>query len=393
MWIKYSIKTLQDLAKQRNGICLSTEYKSTKKHKWKCKNNHIFYKSFESIKSGSWCPYCSNKHYKEQICRIMFEKLFNRLFIKSRLKILQGLELDGYCEKLNIAFEYNGYQHYENGHFKSHIDNELMNIKKRDKLKIRLCKKNNIKLIIIPYWINLEKLKEYIIQKCKEQDIIVPFKDKNIDYKKFDIYSETYINKIQNIIRQEKAIIVTKKYLKGYNKIKIKCKNNHLVIRKLSDISKDKKLRCIKCKQLEMMYTINDIKNIAIKNNGILLSNKYLGSHGRLTWQCNKGHIWKTPPCRILQGGWCPKCAILKQRKTLEYIQQIAKQRNGKCLSLEYINAHKKLEWQCNKGHIWKAPYTRIKHSNCWCPKCAKIKQKNRYKNKGEIINDRIKTY
>ena len=42
----------------------------------------------------------------EKICRKYFEYLFNKPFNRIRPSWLSELELDGYNEELNIAFEY-----------------------------------------------------------------------------------------------------------------------------------------------------------------------------------------------------------------------------------------------------------------------------------------------
>ena len=42
----------------------------------------------------------------EAYVRQLFASAFGRPFIKVRPKFLEGLELDGYCEELKIAFEY-----------------------------------------------------------------------------------------------------------------------------------------------------------------------------------------------------------------------------------------------------------------------------------------------
>ena len=49
-------------------------------------------------------------------------------------------------------------------------------------------------------------------------------------------------------------------------------------------------------------------------------------------------------------------------------MQEIARQKGGKCLSNEYINARTSLIWQCNKGHKWKAEPQSIKYLKTWCP-------------------------
>lgn len=55
---KITIKYCKDLAKQKNGECLSEEYKSNKKLLWKCENNHTWETRVDRIQSGRWCKEC-----------------------------------------------------------------------------------------------------------------------------------------------------------------------------------------------------------------------------------------------------------------------------------------------------------------------------------------------
>lgn len=82
--------------------------------------------------------------------------------------------------------------------------------------------------------------------------------------------------------------------------------------------------------------------------------------------ECDKGHIWYASYNKIKQGRWCPYCAG-KAKKTIEEMKQIARNKGGKCLSDKYINGITPLQWQCNKGHLWEAPYERIQIGR-WCP-------------------------
>jgi len=65
--------------------------------------------------------------------------------------ILNGLELDCYIPRLKLAFEYNGKQHYEYVSIFHNSLDSLEEVKKRDRLKKKLCDNINIKLIIIDY--------------------------------------------------------------------------------------------------------------------------------------------------------------------------------------------------------------------------------------------------
>lgn len=127
---------------------LSTVYvNSHEKLSALCNNNHKFQISWTKFNYGRRCCYCYHKN--EQRTREIFEDFFGKQFIKCRPNWLEGLELDGYCEDLGIAFEYNGKQHYEfNDYF--HEDEEEFQIQvKRDQRKKELCEMNSVKLYVI----------------------------------------------------------------------------------------------------------------------------------------------------------------------------------------------------------------------------------------------------
>ncbi|MBA7557444.1 hypothetical protein ES705_50200 [subsurface metagenome] len=58
-----------------------------------------------------------------------------------------------------------------------------------------------------------------------------------------------------------------------------------------------------------------------------------------------------------------------KRRLKLSDMQTLANEKDGSCLSTEYINANSKLIWKCSVGHIWEATPSAIK-TGTWCPKC-----------------------
>ncbi len=70
------------------------------------------------------------------------------------------MELDGYCEKLNLALEYHGKQHYEDIKFfrkkgKEYLKKRLLD----DRTKSKICKKKGIVLIEVPYTVKFEEMK------------------------------------------------------------------------------------------------------------------------------------------------------------------------------------------------------------------------------------------
>ena len=148
-------------------------YSNVQKH-WKClKCNNEWISTICNRSSGRGCPYCIFWNSQEEI-RDILEQLFRIKFIKKRFKYKkQNLEFDGYNEQLKIAFEYNGYQHYVYPNFFCKTEQRFLDQQKRDQLKIDYCKKNKIKLIIVPYTIKEKNFKSYIRNKCKELKINV----------------------------------------------------------------------------------------------------------------------------------------------------------------------------------------------------------------------------
>lgn len=167
-----TIENCKTIAKLRNGRCINPEnyINNRNKLKWECKNEHQWDASPSHIQEGRWCPYCiENK--SENKCREIFESIFKTNFYKTRFKEMRKqkpLELDGYSQ-LNIAFEYNGKQHYEFVPYIHKTKDKFIIQQKRDKIKYKWCKDNNIDLFIIPYTVKYNQLENYIINLLEEK--------------------------------------------------------------------------------------------------------------------------------------------------------------------------------------------------------------------------------
>ena len=115
--------------------------------------------------------------------------------------------------------------------------------------------------------------------------------------------------------------------------------------------------------------TIEEMQKMAELKGGRCLSKLYKDAHTKLDWECSKNHVWKCAPNDIRKGSWCPFCSQ-RARLTIKEMHEIANSREGKCLSAIYGNNRSILEWQCKKGHIWKASAHSVK-SGSWCSKCS----------------------
>jgi hypothetical protein len=83
------------------------------------------------------------------------------------------MQLDGYCEELNLAFEHQGRQHYKKNFF-IRTDEDLKKRQSLDEEKRNLCKQNNIILIEVPELeeiLPLNKLQDFIITAAIQNNI------------------------------------------------------------------------------------------------------------------------------------------------------------------------------------------------------------------------------
>ena len=165
-------KAVCELVQKRDGKCVTGEYLGPKKHHvWQCDKGHIWTAQVGNILySGKWCPHC-NFFKNEAKCRTIFEKLFQKKFPRTRQALGGRLELDGYCEELKLAFEYNGRQHYERVPHWHRTPEDFPAQQARDVKKKLLCAERGIMLVVIPYTIN--NLLEYIELCCQGLGFLV----------------------------------------------------------------------------------------------------------------------------------------------------------------------------------------------------------------------------
>ena len=122
--------------------------------------------------------------------------------------------------------------------------------------------------------------------------------------------------------------------------------------------------------------TLEDMHALAKQRGGQCLSTKYINSRTKLTWKCDKGHIWKATQSNIKNGHWCPICSGYVYYTT-EDMHNFATERGGKFLKSKYISASSKSDWECSKGHKFTSNFSYVK-SGYWCPECRRQNLKNK---------------
>lgn len=125
-------------------------------------------KNYSKSHSKSYSKSYSHMSKGEAECKRCLEKIFGMPFEKIRPNFLRNpvtnknLELDLYNSQLKIACEYNGEQHYVQSEMFS--KESLNSIKYRDQMKLNMCEKNGIFLIVVPYTVKLNQIETFIIK-------------------------------------------------------------------------------------------------------------------------------------------------------------------------------------------------------------------------------------
>jgi hypothetical protein len=120
---------------------------------------------------------------------------------------------------------------------------------------------------------------------------------------------------------------------------------------------------------------LNLLKQLAKDRNGQLLSNVFLTSSTPLQWKCEQQHIWEQTSSVIKSGVWCPICGRDKARDAITtdiaLFKRLAESHGGVCLTKERVAGDQKLEFRCAIGHEWMTDQHLIKKGH-WCPKCSR---------------------
>ena len=104
------------------------------------------------------------------------------------------------------------------------------------------------------------------------------------------------------------------------------------------------------------------------------------GSHKRVWWRCEKGHVWQAMPAARANGESCPVCAgkvvIPGENDFADLCPEVAEQwdgeKNGELTAKEVSPySNRKVWWRCEKDHSWQAAIAARTKRKTGCPYCT----------------------
>ncbi len=162
---------------------------------------------------------------------------------------------------------------------------------------------------------------------------------------------------------------MSEEYFNSYKPLKWMCENNHEFLASFSGLSKRQNW-CKECVQNERASKLLlRLKKLANNRGGECLSNFVPSTKENAIFKCRENHQWSARVSSVIEGNWCKECGHDKQRIPLIEIQNIANERGGECLSINYKSVLTKIEFKCGNGHTWRTRLSSIKCGH-WCPKC-----------------------
>lgn len=229
-------ENFKKLVESKKGKVISTSADYVNAHhklKVECYDGHPFEVCLNNIKKDRWCPQCStrkNERYTKEIAQTFLDKKFIKVHPKWLLNSDGNeMELDIYNDELKLAIEYNGIQHYKFCKFFHKTMDDFHKRQADDKLKVELCKLNNVDLIIVPH---TENPKDFLINEFTKRKLTLVNLDKEI------IIKNEMLEKLENIINDKHGELLTNKstLINRDDSVEIKCDKVHTWTTKASKI-------------------------------------------------------------------------------------------------------------------------------------------------------------
>lgn len=325
------LEAAKKLATEKGGHLLSQVFLgSTRKHRWKCGNGHIWDASIIKIRQGRWCLKCSGRDpwSLAELDEFVFEKYGGHVLSKRRLK-------------------------------------------GRVKLKFQ-CKDGHVFSALI-----LNVVRDHWCPKCAVARRARRSREKTME--RFTIR-----------VKELGGVVVDSTYLNSKDKVTVKCSRGHLWAVAPNSVLGGS--WCKKCATLSVSKKFSlplaEVQKMVAKQCGKLIeSSTYVNGQSQILVECIKGHRWFTSGVSIRSGRWCPKCASVsrgvRRRISYEYYCKEAERNGGRVVSSDFLSPGSYLQYECGQGHIWLTSGASIR-AGSWCSKCADLTRRGRFTRKTE---------
>lgn len=311
-----ALRQLDQIARRAGGRCLSEQYAGRRaRYQFVCRDGHVFEKSVDSLQQGTWCVFCARAQHSK---RMADPDGMKRMQAAARAR-------GGKC----LATSYT---------------------KLGDRYRFRCSDGHEWETV------GFEVVRGAWCRLCANRE-------KSEAYRRTD-----GLQAMQAQAVKRGGVCLATEYVGNDAYYRFRCEHDHEWEATGAKIFRGS--WCPRCQNQGNVYGIADMRRFAKTHGGRCLSRVYTNSVTKLEWECAHGHRWQAVPGSIVAGRWCRVCARDSLKLGIKLMHDVAKERGGRCLSTDYVNAATKLEWECRIGHRWFAPPNAIRNGH-WCRFCA----------------------
>lgn len=390
-----SWEELRSIAEARGGKLISENFTNVDAtYDFECSLGHPFSNTFKHVESrGQWCPTCNRPTKSEEIARETFQQIFGVPFRKARPDWLRNsrgykMELDGFSSKHQIAFEYQGIQHFKAfSLYKTDLPNRIED----DRRKAELCKEHGVKLVVLTYEQDYSEFSSSI----KSQLENMAFDVSPYDFESPINLDKAYIRddrlkELKSLLEPKRIDVLSTKWLTVDTKYEFLCRvcghiwkargNSFFNSRSVSGCDKCARAKAGEATKLD----INELRDFAASHLGKLLSSNYVRRNHTYQWQCEFGHIFNDNFNNMaFRNTFCLECKGRSRKEPLS-IEQAFEVLNGYQYDMEskYISKVKPLTVRCrNCKTVKKTTLKRLIDNEGACVKCNGLEREKRAEN------------
>ena len=352
----------------------------------RCNRGHEFENSWTKMtsKRKAWCQICSKGSKSEEVARATFKQLFGGEFKKRRPTWLRNsrgrqMELDGYEERLGIAFEYQGRQHFENIGIYG-MGDRLEQRKADDELKKTLCRENHVELVELRWDDEYEDFPRLIRERLGDSAgrFLVDW-EQEIDLVGAFIRDDR-LEELRHVLATRGLELMSNKWIDVGYKYRIRCLTCQAEFNRPARSYLNSRA-VAGCKSCAMKDTadlvaqrklgVTKLQEIAIKYGGALVSAEYLDVKATYEWVCSAGHAVRRNIESIERSG-CLCLTCKANHPTIEEMMDFALHQGGRLMSTEATTSSKRYEWLCPQGHNFRLSWSEVQSRTQFCPKCER---------------------
>lgn len=233
------------------------------------------------------------------------------------------MELDGYCEELSLAFEYQGIQHYKE--ISLYAKGNLAQRIKDDERKKNLCEEHGVRLFYFTFEDEYKSFPDITRDQARSfgPEVLALLKNKSFDINKAYIRDDR-IGELRSLLEKKNILVSDKKWITSDYKYNLECKtcghkwkargNSFFNSRRITGCSV-----CARATNAELMRgNLETVGKFASSFGGSVLSTEYVDARSKYHFRCKDGHVFVGKLNNMTsRNQFCPYCEGRASRQFL----------------------------------------------------------------------------